>query len=369
MNKAETFRLFLESYEQYIDTVLKPEHRRIVSLLERWKAPDYWTYYAIGQGGAVVPSPIKAIYTRIKRPERVVDKILGKNKEYPAGLVEDSFQQMHDCIGVRIIVYFLCQLPYIDRELRTSDQIELSTILPPKAYLSQDLLNRFGLSHITHKEKESGYASLHYVARLKSKIKKEKDAEHPWFEIQVRTLAQELWSEMEHIMAYKAETRTNFSARRRFQILSREICAIDEHFNLMYEEQMQKQQIGEPDQNDQLNPETLPYALSLLDVQCAQQDFDTILTLLHSRGIHTLKDFSLLATPSRMDTINNTYVTVMGRQPTSFERIASLGALMEADDSKDESNHIASQIEYSRYWNRIRKQITHKNNSSPRSYD
>lgn len=367
MNKAEQFREFLINYEIYLNEVLKPEHRKAVHLLERWQQPDYWSNYAMGRGGSVYPSPIKAIYTRIKRPERVVDKILLKPKEYPDGISSVSFQKMHDCIGARVIVYFLSQLPYIDRELRTSGAIEVSTQNPPKAYLSADLLNRFGLSHLAHKEKESGYTSLHYVIRLKNNSKSGNP--HPWFEVQVRTLAQELWSEMEHILGYKSETRTNFSAKRRFQILSRELCSIDEHFNLIYEELLQNQETLKPDSSDILSTENLPYALSLIGVQCAQQDFNTILTLLHSRGVNTIKDFLKLSTPRRMDTINNTYVTVMGRPPTSFELVASLGALKDADRKKEEPHHIASQIEYSRYWNRVRKQVMSKNKDSPRSYE
>jgi|GEM_PF-5578256 hypothetical protein len=41
-------------------------------------------------------------------------------------------------------------------------------------------------------------------------------------------MAQELWSELEHVLACKSENRPHFSAKRRLQILSKEMSAIGE---------------------------------------------------------------------------------------------------------------------------------------------
>ena len=365
-NRANRFRDFLSGYEDYIQAVIKPEHRRIRAFFDRWREPDYWARYA-RSSESPYPNPIRSVFTRIKRPEKVVDKILQKPEEYPDGIAPASFQKMHDCIGVRIIVYFLSQLPYIDRELRSSNSVEISKDIPPEAYLSRDLMNRFGLSHITHKEKESGYASVHYVIKLNTKTR-EKNALHPWFEIQVRTLGQELWSEMEHILAYKSTRKANFSAKRRFQILSNQINSIDEHFNLLYEELIQDQTKTTHDENEELRPENLPYTLSLIGIRCAQQDFDTIISILKSRGVHTINDFIALANPKRLETIRNTYITVTGRPPDSFELIASLGSLKGIPNGENEIQHVESLIEYSRFWNKFRKQFVSGKNS-PRSYD
>lgn len=361
-NRASQFRSFLVGYENYIQNVLKPEHRRIKAFFDRWREPDYWARYA-GSSGSPYPNPIRSVYTRIKRPERVVDKILHKPEEYPAGISPESFYKMHDCIGIRIIVYFLSQLPYIDRELRSMESLEISKDIPPEAYLSRDILNRFGLSHVAHKEKDSGYASVHYVVRLNTKTRKS-EAVHPWFEIQVRTLGQELWSEMEHILAYKSIQKTNFSAKRRFQILSSQINSIDEHFNLLYEELIQNQVKTKYEEDDELRPENLPYTLSLLGMRCAQQDFDTIISMLRSRGINNIKDLITLATPKRLETIRNTYITITGRPPDNFEIIASLASLKGVPSGENESQHVETHIEYSRFWNKFRKQfISDKQNS------
>jgi putative GTP pyrophosphokinase len=366
MNRADQFRVFLTEYENYIRKILKPEHRRIRAFFDRWREPYYWVRYA-NRNDSPYPNPIRSVFTRIKRPEKVVDKILHKPEEYPAGISPQSFYKMHDCIGVRIIVYFLSQLPYIDRELRSSGNVEISKDIAPEAYLSRDLINRFGLSHITHKEKESGYASVHYVIRLNTKTR-QKDAIHPWFEIQVRTLAQELWSEMEHILAYKSAQKANFSAKRRFQILSSQINAMDEHFNLLYEELVQDQEKVKYEEDEVLKPDNLPYTLALIGIRCAQQDFDTIISILRSRGVKTIKDFVNLANPKRLETIRNTYITVTGRPPDNFELIASLGSLKGINPGENEIQHVESQIQFSRFWNKFRKQFI-SDKYSPRSYD
>jgi len=120
--------------------------------------------------------------------------------------------------------------------------------------------------------------------------------------------------------------------------------------------------------NDELRPENLPYTLSLIGIRCAQQDFDTIISILKSRGVYTINDFIALANPKRLETIRNTYITVTGRPPDSFELIASLGSLKGIPNGENEIQHVESLIEYSRFWNKFRKQFVSGKNS-PRSYD
>lgn len=354
MTTLDQLKIFLDDYEKYIEKILKPEYARINRLLKRWEKPEYWSEYAESSDHPY-PSPIQSISARIKRPEAVLDKILQKSNVFPEGITSDSFLNMSDCIGVRIIVYFLSQLPMLDREIRKSQHFEVSTESPPEAYLNDDLLKRFGLGHIRKKEKESGYYSVHYTVRLRESFSRTENP--PWFEIQVRTMAQELWSEMEHHLAYKSDKSSNFSAKQRFGILSREISAIDEHFNLLYEELVHSHGAIKYRKGDSLNAENLPQALSEIGIRCAQEDIYTILTLLRSRGVETIGDLLNMATPGRMNTIRNTYMATLGRQPENFEIMASLGALSMAKDKENEANHVMSHIQFGKKWEKIKKKI------------
>ncbi len=354
MNRTEKLRKFLADYEDYIENVLKINQEKVREQLQHWRKPNYWVKYAEGSTGAI-PSPIRAAFTRIKRPEKVVDKIIRRPKEFPQGLAPVSFKAMHDTIGVRVIVYFLSHLPLIDQDLRKSRMFEISKKYPPEAYLPRDLLQRLGLTHIYHKQKESGYVSVHYTVRYRSRsLPKEKC---PWFELQIRTLAQELWSEMEHILAYKSEIRTDFSTKRRFQILSKEIGAIDEHFNLIYEELKQHQEHGQHADKDNLNVENLPAALSELGIRCAQQDIQPVLKLLASRSVKTVGDLMKLATTKRLEVIRNTYISSLGREPGSFELLATLGALKGIRKTEEEIKRINAQIEYYKSWDYYRRNL------------
>lgn len=340
MEYSEKLKKFLQEYEDYQKSALRPTLETVDLHLKEWEKPEYWNKHSPSEGVAT-PSPIRMIMTRIKHPEKVVEKISRRPDVFPDKLSLESVMSMRDTVGIRIVVYFSSQLSLIDRELRSSKLIELSDEVPPKAYLNQESLNKLGLSHITSKHKESGYSSIHYAARLKGSSNEKK----PLFEIQVRTLAQEVWGELEHVLSYKPETRPHFSAKRRFQILSREIEVIDEHFNLLYEELIHNQAIASYKDTDTLTFENAPKILSDLGIQCALTDLNPILKILFSREIKTAHDLHEVATPIRLVTIRNTYVSMLGYAPNSLDLISILSVLKDVKSKKAELERIRSQIE------------------------
>ena len=343
MKYSSKLKKFLEEYEQYETDVLIPTLGEVESYLRNWEKPEYWNKYISGKGVAT-PSPIRMIMTRIKLPDRVIDKIFRKPDLFPHELSLESLKDMHDAIGIRIIVYFSSQLSIVDRELRNSKVIEISEETPPEAYLEHEKLTRLGLSHIDHKHKESGYSSIHYAVRLKkSEIAKQ---ERPFFEIQVRTLAQELWSELEHVLSYKPETRPHFSAKRRFQILSKQIGVIDEHFNLLYEELIFNQETVSFQDSDIITFENAPKVLNEIGIQSALTELNPILKILFSRGIQTIGELLKIATPRRLVTIRNTYLSTIGRVPDNLELISALAVLKGAHSGEAEVERIKSQIDY-----------------------
>jgi len=343
MKYTNELKKFLSEYELYEQHILKPTYDEIKKLFSRWEKTEYWEKYTNSKGVAT-PSPIRMTLIRIKHPEKVVDKILRKADLFPEGLSSKSFHQMYDTIGVRVIVYFSSQLPLIDRELRSLNLIKISDKIPPEAYLAPDLLERFGLLHIEQKNKESGYSSIHYTVCFNKSSVPEQD--RPYFEIQVRTMAQELWSELEHVLSYKPENRTHFSAKRRFQILSREISAIDEHFNLLYEELIHNQAIATYQDSDLLTFENLPKVLMEVGIHCALTDLNPLLKLLFSREVNTIGDMLKIATPRRLETIRNTYISSIGQVPHSLDLIAALATLKGAKTKEIEIGRIKSQIDY-----------------------
>lgn len=352
---TRNLKLFLKDYEKHVKEVLKPTNMQIKDLFKHWKDPEYWAHFA-KKTRLPAPSPIQRAFPRIKRPESALDKIIRKPSDFPDSLSIKSIQRMHDAVAGRVIVYFLSNLPLIDKEIRESEIIEIHPEIKPVAYLTHDVTRRLGLEHLNRQTKESGYASLHYIVRFRESTVPLN--ERPWFEIQVRTLAEDIWGEVEHILGYKPEKKTSFAVRKQFQIISSQLTAIDEHFNLLYEELSRYQEeVTYPD-NNPLNAENLPPVLSDLGVGCAQKEIDGLLKVLASRGFKTIGELRTASSPRKIDIIRNTYRNVKGRSPRNFEIVASLAGMHEIEEEKDAINAIKSQIAFLDAWEKLKKDFT-----------
>jgi putative GTP pyrophosphokinase len=352
--ETERLKRFLEAYEGYVQNVLKPTQLEIREELAAWQRPDHWEKYK-RTNRIPIPTPVRTLFSRIKRPEQVVDKIYRKPDRFPAGLEVVSFRSMHDALGVRIVVYFLSHLPLIDRELRASDRFEISAAESPTAYMRASQVKLLSLDHLRAEEKESGYAAIHYIVRLSDSSVVE--GERPWFEVQVQTVAQELWSEMEHHLGYKPGKRTHISARRQLRIMARMLGAIDDNFDLLYDELNRYQEEQEYDDGDDLSAGNLAPVLGEFGIACAQRDINNILKFLYSRGVETIHQMRTLATPRRLAIIRSTYLATTGRLPSGLEVLATLAALHGAPDEEGEVGRIRSQIEFRGAWDAIRQEF------------
>lgn len=356
MEKVEKYQSFLRDYREYVQNIIKPTRNEIKIILDRWREVDYWRGYSTNSH---LPSPslVQRIFVRIKRPESVVDKITRKPEAFPSGLAPASFNTMNDVVGARVVVYFMSQLPIIDGELQKKKEIEVSTEYPPTAYLKEDIYNRLGLTHLKRQDKESGYASIHYLVKLKeSSVPK---GDRPWIELQIRTLAEDLWGEVEHILGYKPNKRTSLAVTKQFQIISLHLAAIDEHFNFIYEELLRFQQEVKIMDTDPLNAENFPTILSEVGIGCSQREVDSLLKVLVSRGVSTVGGLKKLATNRRLDIIRNTYRSILQREPINFEIVATLATLAGVTNDEEELILIRTQIDYLEIWDQIKKNLKH----------
>ena len=354
MSNPAVTRQFVKQYEDYARSVLRPNRDELKKLFKAWKDPNHWARHA-GLSRLPAPSPVQRAFSRIKRPESVVDKIIRKPSSFPDGLSANSVQMMHDTLGGRVIVYFLQNLPLVDKELRESEVIEVSSIDPPTAYLTQELAEQLGLTKLRVSRKESGYASLHYIVRFRQTVL---GSSGPWFELQVRTLVEDAWGEIEHVLGYKPDKRTSFAVKRQFRIIASELTAIDEHFNLLFEELSRFQREGIFRDTDPLNAENLPPVLSELGIGCAQSEIDGQLKLLASRGIPTVGELQENATGHRLELIRKAYRDYRDRSPTDFETVAGIAAVRGFDDDPNNiADAIKSQIDTLEAWLGLKRDI------------
>jgi putative GTP pyrophosphokinase len=349
---SEAQRRFLEEYRAYAEAVLEPTHLKTKQVLRGWKTPEYWAKYSKGERSPA-PSPVQRVRMRIKRPESALDKIIRKPNLYLDAQARSSITQMSDALGARVIVYFISQLALLDKELRSSGAFEIASHSQPVAYLGRDLHEHLGLTHIHREDKESGYASIHYVVRLREPAVSASD--NPWFELQLRTLCEDLWGEIEHVLGYKPEKRTSFAVRKQFRIISRTLEAIDDHFNFLYEELSRYQEERPIEDADTLNAENIATVLGEMSIGCAQGEIFGMLKILASRGIRTVGALRGLGTARRIQVIRNTYRLDEARDPYNFELVTNLANFQGVESEPEMIDRIRAQMEFLKTWTDFRR--------------
>ncbi|MDO4967553.1 MAG: GTP pyrophosphokinase family protein [Candidatus Saccharibacteria bacterium] len=125
-------------------------------------------------------SPFEAVTSRIKTFDSTLEKCERKGWE----ISEETFREMHDIAGVRIIV------PFLDDVTRVRDAITRR----------KNLIIDEERDYIKH-PKKNGYRSYHMIVKVRVPFMYE-DRCIP-VEIQIRTKAQDFWSSMEHKLRYK----------------------------------------------------------------------------------------------------------------------------------------------------------------------
>ncbi|MEM9361475.1 MAG: hypothetical protein AAGA43_02520 [Bacteroidota bacterium] len=135
-----------------------------------------------------------------------------------------SETEVTDLSGIRVISYVEDSIPFICRLIEENFEIDKENSLDK----SKDL----GLDKV-------GYKSVHYIAKLPhsrvslSENKKFKDLK---FEIQVRTILQHSWAEIEHDRNYKFVGNLPDKIQRRFKLLAGLLELADNEFNSISKE-------------------------------------------------------------------------------------------------------------------------------------
>ena len=137
---------------------------------------------------------------RVKSPDHLREKLHRKAARQGGALdiTETTlFERVTDLAGFRILHLHTTQFPAIDQAIRNALDENRYTILEgPEARTWDDEYREYfeGIGVKTVKS-ERMYTSVHYVVEANTKTKYTA-------EIQVRTLAEELWGEVDHLINY-----------------------------------------------------------------------------------------------------------------------------------------------------------------------
>lgn len=160
---------------------------------------------------------IHSIKSRIKDPDHLKDKIERKNKNGIEITIENLFGEITDLIGLRVLHIYQDQFPLIHQEIVDYiEQGDWAFVEEPKAMTwdpeSKEMYDNLG---IKTEIRPTFYTSVHYL------IKPNNSNSNPiCCEIQVRTLFEEIWGEIDHSINYPHPT-DNIACKEQLRVLSK----------------------------------------------------------------------------------------------------------------------------------------------------
>lgn len=160
---------------------------------------------------------IHSIKSRIKDYNHLIDKVERKINDGRVIDKENFFSEITDLIGVRVLYLYQDQFSLIHSEIikQLNDFKEWCLCEPPKAYTwdpeSKQYYESIGIST---ELKDSYYTSVHYT------IKKNNEVSKICCEIQVRTLFEEIWGEIDHTINYPYKTES-VACKEQLRVLSK----------------------------------------------------------------------------------------------------------------------------------------------------
>lgn len=202
--------------DQLVDTLMAAydQHRRQIGLFRDQLVP------AIMTADKLIPH-IHSVRSRLKDPGHLRDKLHRKLRAARAeGLSVDLSPEtllvrINDLVGIRILHLHTRQIQHIDPVLREIfDEGKYELIEGPFARTWDDESREFFRAcNIQTQPSASMYTSVHYVIGSASRTK-------VTAEVQVRTLMEEVWGEVDHSINYPIRT-TSIPCREQLKVLAR----------------------------------------------------------------------------------------------------------------------------------------------------
>lgn len=144
---------------------------------------------------------VHSVRWRIKNSEHMLEKIVRKRAEksdkYLAINSQNYYSIITDLIGIRALHLFKNEALEIDASIRENQQL-IDTEQPLVYTRKGDIISEdvFPKDRFEHREHPAGYRSVHYI------IKAQPQKRQVFAEVQVRTIFEEGWSEIDHRVRY-----------------------------------------------------------------------------------------------------------------------------------------------------------------------
>jgi putative GTP pyrophosphokinase len=161
---------------------------------------------------------VHSVTYRVKAKDSSLKKLVRKPDNYK------QVQDLTDLLGIRIITYFADEVDRVAEILTAEFKV--------------DTKNSVDRRIITDPER-FGYTSLHYVLSLseaRTQFREYRRFATKTFEVQIRSILQNAWAEIEHDLGYKSKNTVPRQIRRRFSRLAGLLELADDEFNALRKE-------------------------------------------------------------------------------------------------------------------------------------
>lgn len=167
---------------------------------------------------------VHSVEHRAKDPDSFGRKaVIPSELDSNAPKYPEPLKQITDLAGIRIITYLPITVEEINRLI--SDEFEVD--------------ERSDKGKVLIEEERFGYQSVHYLVRIRpdrARLAEYKDFANAVAEVQVRTILQHAWAEIEHDIQYKSPTAIPREIRRRFMALVGMLEVADREFQAIQDE-------------------------------------------------------------------------------------------------------------------------------------
>lgn len=166
-------------------------------------------------------NPIHQIESRLKKPKSIIEKLKRKGFEVSLKSIREN---LFDVAGIRVICNYVDDIYRIADLLTKQDDI---TLIRTKDYIEHP--------------KENGYRSLHLIVSIPTFLAE--STENVMAEIQIRTIAMNLWASLEHELKYKSEDDVSEELKIRLKNNADTIAKVDMEMQSIFRELKQKNNI------------------------------------------------------------------------------------------------------------------------------
>ena len=168
-------------------------------------------------------SPIESVSGRVKSVSSILEKMQRK------GIApEEMEEQVEDIAGIRIICNYLDDIYYLRRLLTRNESFR---VLQEVDYIKNP--------------KPSGYRSLHLIVEVPIVISE--GTLHLPVEIQLRTIAMDMWASLEHELRYKSSRAFSEADANRLRVCSEAVYEVDREMQNIYKGRQAEYEESEPD--------------------------------------------------------------------------------------------------------------------------